>query len=58
MAIIVSVHGFLMASYVSTLTLGSLELFGVSKVNSASGVLQLFTGVGALMTPPIVRSVY
>ena len=58
MAIIVSVQGFLMASYVSTLTLGSLELFGMSRVNSASGVLQFFTGIGALMAPSIVRSSY
>lgn len=47
-----------MATYICTLTLAALELFSVTEVNLISGILQLFTGLGAFSAPPLVSYVY
>ena len=58
MAVLTVGHGLFMAAYISTLTLAALELFGLSKVNFASGMLQIFFGAASTFGPPLMSAIF
>ena len=53
-----SFQGLFMSAYISTQALSALELFGIDKVNTVTGVLHFLTGIGAIVTPPVVGHLF
>ena len=51
MAAMAMTNGVFISCYISTISLCALELFGVDKVNFASGMFLFFNGMGVLIFP-------
>ena len=51
MAAMAMTNGVFISCYISTISLCALELFGVDKVNFASGMFLFFNGMGVLTFP-------